>query len=245
MDPADDPVQLYALLHLQATETTIRGLRRKLDDLVEQQRVDAAEAELRELIERREITGEQLSDLETGIARIEREVKILNQRLDAERQKMYSGAVTNAREEQSMKAEIDTVERLIGEREDEELGLLEQQEALESQISALDEAISDQRDEIVRLGERRDKAAEGLLAEIAATEATREKDRGRIDPILLERYDPMAEKRPGRAVGVLAENSCSMCAMELPKAEASRLRGGDALAECPSCAGMLVTVPKP
>ncbi len=244
MDAISDPEQLKAVLDLQTVETELRRLTRELADLEEQKRLDAAIAEI-DVIRR---TGDglrlEMSEVEAATRKEEREIKVLRARLDAERDRLYSGAVTNSRENQAAQAEIKAVEERIDLHETAELELLEREDALEAALAANDTALTDQQASVEHLTGVRDQAASRIIADIAEHEVDIPKRRGELDAGLLASYDAAAKKRPGRAVGQLISGSCTACSIALPVAEANRAKRTP-LYDCPNCGAMLITIPLP
>lgn len=236
------PEALEALLALQDTDSRIRRIEHQLDDLPEQQHLEDAEAHLQEL-------GRQHDDLRVEVERVgaeqrqyEREVDVLRERLDHEQSRMYDGSVTSPRELQSLRAEIDSTQRRISEHEDELLAVLERAEALDGQQSALEQGQQTTRERIAELTVARDEAAKELLAELGELKAARDKQSADVPDDLRERYEAMAERLGGTAVGRLDGNSCTACRIEMSMADVGELMDGPPLTTCPQCRRLLVVL---
>ncbi|MDX1509792.1 MAG: C4-type zinc ribbon domain-containing protein [Nitriliruptorales bacterium] len=231
---------LDGLLALQAAETTLRRVARKLDDLPEQQVLDDIAKRHEQLLDEQADVRVSLEQEQAEQRRLEKDLELLRTRLEDENQRMYSGAITTPKELQSQRAEIDSTERLISEHEDDLLAAMERTENLETRSNALAEA------EVALEGERaaaeqaRDDAARDLLAEKAESEVERDRLRGSLPAEVLDRFDVTADKRGGIAIGELVEESCTACRLELPRADLNELREGGPLATCPECRRMLV-----
>lgn len=236
------PEQLRALLDLQQTDGRIRRLRHQLDDLPEQRELDEAEARATAVREEHDGVRVDLDRVTSESRRIEGEVDLLRQRKNAEHARMYSGDITSPKELQSLRAEIDSTERRISEHEDQLLEAMERVEALESRAAALAEEQQALEGKVTELSDARDRAAEGLLAELAELEVARDGQRADIPADLLERYDAKHEKLGGMAVGELRDGMCTACRIELPYAEVNELLDGPPLATCPQCGRLLVVI---
>lgn len=235
-----DPEQLDALLALSDADSSLLRLRRRLDDLPEQQQLDEA-------VGRRAAFEQALADrrldrdrAQARLDREDREVAQLKERLAAEQQRMYGGEISNARELASMRAEIEAVERRIGEHEDAELDAMEELEQIEGDIAGLDQQIKDAGADIEERTTARDQAAQSLLAEIAELEVAIEQQRAPLPTDLLERYDQARDRFGGRAVGRLAGDQCTACGISLSYADVNELVEGPPLATCPNCGRMMV-----
>lgn len=234
------PEQLRELLELQQTDLKIRRIKAKLDDLPEQRELDEAEAKATELREQHDAIRVDLDRAEAEQRKIDGEIDLLKQRKDAEHARMYSGEISSPKAVQSLRAEIDATERRISENEDALLEVMEKVETLQGQADELTTQHDAITSEVETLSEKRDTAAQGLLAEKAELEVQAEKQREGIPDELLARYDAKAEKLGGMAVGELADGMCTACRIEFPYSELNELLDGPDLATCPQCSRLLV-----
>jgi uncharacterized protein len=239
-DTVADPEQLDALLELSDEDSSLLRLRRRLDDLPEQQQLDEA-------VHRRTTLEQALGDrrldrdrVQARLDREDREVAQLKERLGAEQQRMYGGEISNARELASMRAEIEAVERRIGEHEDAELEAMEELDQIDGQIADLEQQVQDADAAIEQRTVERDQAAQTLLVEIADLEVAIEQQRQPLPDDLLERYDRARERFGGRAVGRLDGDQCTACGISLSYADVNELVEGPPLATCPNCGRMMV-----
>ena len=232
--------ELDGLLSLSETDSQIVLCNRRLDQLPEQQDLDAAQAERTRLDDE---LGDRRLASETAQARADkedREVAQLRERLHAEQQRMYGGEISNAKQLQSMRAEIDAVQRRIDEHEVAELEAMEEAEQIEAAITDLEGQIAEADRRIEQLAERRDEAARVLLAEIAELEAVADKQRAPLSAEVLARYDDARTRFGGHAVGRLDGDQCSACGIALSYADVNALFEGPPLTTCPSCQRLMV-----
>ena len=89
--------QLELLLELQNTDSRLRRIQHQLDDLVEQQQLDAAAERVTTLGQEHDDVRVELDRAGAGQRQLEREIDVLTQRRDAERIRLYDGSVANAR----------------------------------------------------------------------------------------------------------------------------------------------------
>jgi uncharacterized protein len=232
--------QLEELLLLAEVDTEIRRLHRRLDDLPEQQALDATIAEIEQLEERRADLTLDLDAAQARATKEDREVDMLRQRLAAEQQRMYGGAIHNAKELQSLRAEIASVEQRIDEHETAELEAMEETEGIEGAIAALDDQLATLAVRRDQLEVDRDEAAKVILAEIAELEVTRDRHRSPLPADLLARYDEAAAQFGGTAVGLLDGDRCTACGISLSYADVNALVEGPPLTTCPSCRRLMV-----
>lgn len=234
------PEQLEDLLALGDTDGEIRRLHKRLDELPEQQQLEAAEQERIGLSQQRADRTLDQDRVQAAATREDREVDQLRARLAAEQQRMYGGEITNAKELGSVKAEIESVERRIVEHEEAELEAMQQSEEIETEIADMDARLAALSTTIEELQTRRDEAAQALLAQIAELEVELDRHRALLPSDLLDRYDAAAARFGGRAIGRLDGDRCTACGISLSYADVNELVEGPPLTTCPSCHHLMV-----
>ena len=122
-DPTTE--QLDELLELATTDAELRRLHKRLDELPEQQQLDAAIQELEDRSGSDDRDAGPGRRAGRGLPGGQAGRSVAGQRLEAEQQRLYGGEISNAKELQSMRAEIESVQRRIDEHEDAELEAME------------------------------------------------------------------------------------------------------------------------
>lgn len=163
----------------------------------------------------------------------------LNNRLQQQEQRLYSGSVTNPKELQSLQQEvqrlhaqqnrqeerilevIDTTESLQEIAQKKEIGLKKSQEAWQGESSVLtargkqieeqQQALRDKREQIV----------------------------ANLDVDLVKRYETMRRTKQGRAVSKVEQNSCQWCRVILTPSELQHVRINSELQTCTNCGRIL------
>jgi uncharacterized protein len=237
-DVTDETLAL--LLELQASDSRLRRIDHQLNDLPEQQQLDASLERVAELGREHDDVRLELDRAAAGQRQLEREIDVLTQRRDAERTRLYSGAVANAREMKAVEAEIETTVRRIDEHEELLLEVLETVEELQSRADGLAATQEAERELVSARTRARDQAAKDLIAEQAELGAVRDAQARELPPELLARYEQAAERAGGTGVGKLVGNACTACRIELSMADVGQLYAGPPLTSCPQCRRLLV-----
>jgi predicted nucleic acid-binding Zn-ribbon protein len=232
--------ELDDLLGLAATDAELRRLHRQLDALPEQQQLDALLIEVTAFEERRADLGLDRDAAQAEATRQDKQVDQLRLRLEAEQQRLYGGDITNAKELQSVRAEIESVERRIDEHEGLELEAMERVEQIEREVSDLETQISRAQEQMAELEAARDAAAKTILVEIAEHEVARDAQRDKLPPDMREQYDAAATRHHGVAVGELDGDRCTACGISLSYADVNGLVEGPPLTTCPNCGRLMV-----
>ncbi|MDX1621688.1 MAG: C4-type zinc ribbon domain-containing protein [Nitriliruptorales bacterium] len=237
-----DEADLEAILDVQDLDARIRRLQHQLDELPEQQQLDEAKAEDEALLEKQDAARVELERLQAEQRQAEGELDLLRQRRDAEQAKMYSGDISNPRELQSLRAEIDSTTRRIDEHESRVLEMMERGEQLENAVTSIQSKRDQLQQRIEDLTQKRDEAAQHVIAEKAELEVERDQRLESVPDELLQRYDEASERFRSAPFGRLVDGMCTGCRIELPVVDVNELLDGPPLAKCPQCQRPLVTV---
>jgi predicted nucleic acid-binding Zn-ribbon protein len=191
------------------------------------ERTVAAEAELSELERKLRTVESARDDLKASVARDE--------------QHLYQGKAMHPKEIEGQQMALASHRAQLAKRDDEALELLlarddarakvEQAKAdLQAAEEALAERLADLKRERIQLA----RAIKGMDPALAQA-------RERVRPADLARYDRLRSSSAlhGLAVATLEGDVCQGCGQQLPRQEAGRARGQDALVACPGC-GRLV-----
>ena len=233
---------LETLLELQDADQVVKRVKHQLDHLEEQQRLDEAQAAVDEVEEQHAEKRVELDLVQPKVKKLEDEIAMLEERKAAEAQKLYGGEVTNPRELQGLRAELESTERRISDHEDALLEVMEEAEGIQNELDALAERSAELQRTVLEREEERDAAAKDLLAELAEAEVARDEIRERVPDDLLARYDEAVEKQRGMAIGKLQDGMCTGCRIDLPRVEVSELRQGPPLTRCPECRRLLIVL---
>jgi predicted nucleic acid-binding Zn-ribbon protein len=236
-----DPTAQQRLLDLQAVDTALAQLahrRRTLPELAEIEKGNAALGGLRDDVIRARTAVE---DLDREIRRLETDVEQVRGRKVRDQQRMDSGAITHAKELESLQHEVASLSRRQGDLEDTELELMERREeaqaALDAAVAALDEAQRGLDDAAAR--------RDAHFDEIDTAEATRREDRGpivvQVPADLLALYDKIRD-HSGTGAAMLRARRCEGCRIELSGSDLAQVAAApvDEVVRCEECRRILV-----
>lgn len=231
-----------ALLELQDVEARLRRKHHLLDSLPEQVALDAVLAEVEVSRDRAAGLRLELDKARSVVTRQEKELRLLRERLTVEEQRLYSGAITEARALKSADLEIATTKLHIDDHETTELEALVSVDEIEVRAAA--EAAEEARlmDVAQQAEAARDEAAKVTLADIAQLEVDRDALRDDIANTLLRPYDAVMARGEGRAVGELDGDLCTACGVSLPAVQVNKLHREGPLTTCPCDRELLLVV---
>ncbi|MFV0524008.1 MAG: zinc ribbon domain-containing protein [Acidimicrobiales bacterium] len=230
------------LLEVQALDLQLAQLRHRLT--TDPTRAALAEAEAEEarvLTELERLDTERLV-LERDRKRLDDEVEITAGKRSGLDAKLYDGSVTGTKELLALQDEIAGLDQRIRSLEDDELEIMEGQEALDTQRqgievelvavrtasgtarSAADGVTGGIEDDMAEIGSQRDEVAAGVPAELMAT------------------YEALAPDFGGQPLAQVVDGRCSGCRIQLSAVARDQLHrsGYDGGVTCEECGRLLV-----
>lgn len=233
------------LLELQRLDSRVDELRARRSGLPERALLRESEAAMVALVNERA----EAADRRVTLARAERQTARLVNDLEARTREvettLYSGKVTAIRELEALQLELRECQRRQGQREDEELVVMEQQEQLDGEIAAMDARRELLGTEAVELRAVIQAAESQIDTEIGHLVAQRSALTPHLPPAVFTVYEKLRSlPRLGGKVAVsVAGGACGGCKMILPTVLTSRLHRAplDKAVQCLHCQRILVT----
>ncbi|HEU4488534.1 MAG TPA: hypothetical protein VFS38_04545, partial [Actinomycetota bacterium] len=132
-----DAAALERLLQLQSEDSALDRGSRRLAQLPEKTNLDKLEAELNELSSDHAVAERNRDEVGRAQDRLESEISSLEQKLQREQERLYSGQVSNPRELAGLQAEVEMLIRRRGALEDELLEVMVARDAAASTLQSL------------------------------------------------------------------------------------------------------------
>jgi predicted nucleic acid-binding Zn-ribbon protein len=163
----------------------------------------------------------------------------LNNRIQQQEQRLYSGSVTNPKELQSLQQEV---QRLRAQQNRQEEHLLEVidtteslQEVAQQKLVGFQQAQDAWQEEFTGLTTRREQVEE----QQRQLREKREQLVASLNGDLVKRYETMRRTKQGRAVSKVDQNSCQWCRVILTPSELQHVRISSELQTCTNCGRIL------
>jgi uncharacterized protein len=226
--------QLRLLRELQVIDSRLTEVRKSINALPA--RLEPAKQDLARL--EAMLTQERTQLAETEKWRVEQEEQIKREE-DAVRQaKAKLQQSRNTKDFSAASREVENKRRMISEREDELVKVIEAMDATrtrlaqrETDVAALREKVAAEEAEVAV------KVAE-LSKELAVHEGGRGAVAGQVPRDLLRRYE-LVQKRRGIGVVPVVDGICKGCFMSLPPQLSNIIARGTSIETCPSCQRLL------
>lgn len=234
--------QLHLLLEVQAHDTRLDQLHHELEALPARADRDAAVSALAALDGEIAERGRTRDELVREQRRLDDEIELLSTKRKDVEAKLYGGTVTNPRELQDLQEESGSLQRRIGQLEEQDLEVMEQLEPVDAALAQLAAAEEQGRTALDDAEQRLTVAEAELAAQVEAETAAREDVAARVDDQLLAEYRSLRGGRGGVGVSKLAGNQCGACHLSLSAVEVARMRklGAGEVAHCEECGRILV-----
>jgi predicted nucleic acid-binding Zn-ribbon protein len=234
--------ELEGLLDVQAHDLALDRLRHRREAMPERAELTARRNDL--AARDRDAAGvqQQRDEVHREERRLDDEAQAVGDRATEVEQKLYSGSVTSPRELQAMQADLEMLRRHRSELEDHELEIMEQREALDTQLATLDTVRASLQADIERLEGVIAATERDIDAEIAVEEAARATSAGPLSAALLADYEKRRVRNKGAGAARLVGTTCGACHLSIPSTEAEQIHrgGGTGVAYCDNCGAILV-----
>lgn len=233
---------LAPLLVVQDHDTTIDQLVHRLATVPARAAVTEKEGALADAAASLVPVQARRDELARSQKRLEDEVAMLEAKVAEEDARLYSGAVTAARDLQDLQHEIDALRRRQGELETEILEIMDLTEPIEVQLAEIDGLQMALRSEIERLRGELAEAEAAIGSELEAVRAERAVAAEAIPADLLTTYERLRTELGGTAVARLTGTTCGACHLGLPAVEIDRLKREATVGAptCTECGALLV-----
>jgi predicted nucleic acid-binding Zn-ribbon protein len=234
--------QLEALLLVQERDILLDQLHHRREALPERADLKARASELRIQEAARADVRERHGVVLAEERRIDAEAQAVGERAADVDQRLYSGTVTSPRELQAMQADIEMLRRRRSDLEDEELEVMEQREALDTELEALDASIDALWTSVSDLQSGIASAEQEIDGDIEREEHERAVLAKPIVESLLRDYERRRAQNRGAGAARLVGTTCQACHLTIPSTEAEQIRraAGAEIAYCDNCSAILV-----
>ncbi len=229
------------LLDLQALDLSIGRLKARRETLEGGEDVRLARMRVTEVESRIGELKLSLDDVAVTQRRLEGDIDAMSRKVEAERQRLFDGSVANARELQSIEAEVANLRTRISTKEDQVLEAMERGEELSAAMAPLEAEAAEARE---RLSELQGSAAhelEDIQRGLTEQITEREQVAAAIDPEILGLYEELRQLKKGVAAVELTDGVCQGCHQKLSPVYLDRLKREEGVRRCEYCRRILIT----
>jgi predicted nucleic acid-binding Zn-ribbon protein len=184
----------------------------------------------------------EAADVRREQDKFEADINQVRDRMARDRQRMDAGAVSSAKELESLQHEVDSLHRRQTELEDGELEVMERLEAVEGRVTTLVARADELAESLADTERRRDASVGELEVDRAAAQAERDRLAPTIPADLLALYEKLRAQYSGVGAAALRQKRCEGCRLELNATDIGRVRAAeeDDVLRCEECRRILV-----
>lgn len=234
-----EPADQQKLLELHAEDTHLAQIAAKRRTLPEADIVAELERQLAESKQAQRDHLSRVDELKAELARAESDVALVEARIHKDADRLVH--VTSPKDAQGLEHELATLRERLGVLEEVELGVMEQLEAAESELSGVNQAATELQSRLDQAVVERDQALTALDEDRRATHTRRDEVAASIPEELLALYERQRE-RYGVGASLLQRGISSASGVKLTESDLNTVRQADPreVLLCPDSNAILV-----
>jgi len=226
------------LLQLQAIDLE---LREQLSRLREKETLLGETDELRAARAGQDDAERDLAAKRSAARELEFELEKTTGKLKSTEGRLYGGGVSNPKELAGMQQDQEYLQRARARFEDDLLQAMAAVEAAEAELAAKSRRFAEVRTAWEHAQSILAGQVEGLRGKVSELKAQRTALVAGIDAASRALYEDISRKKGGRAVALLAGQTCQGCRVTLSSGKAQEVRKSQTLVLCANCGRILVT----
>src|SRR6266540_5389124 len=231
---------LDRLLELQEIDLSIARLEARRSELevgdqlrAARDRVIDAEARMGELqLALDSVANEQ--------RRLENDIDSIQRKIDAERTRLYDGSVANAKELQSIEAEVGSLQARKSRLEDELIDQMERREDMETRLKPLEAEAAEARERLAEIEEGSAREFVEVEKALGERNAEREAMLPAFGQDVLDLYDDLRLQKKGIGAAALVDGVCQACHQKLSPMYLDRMKRERGIRRCEYCRRILI-----
>lgn len=230
------------LLDLQRLDAAADQLRHQRSHLPEDAEIAALTVRRADVLGRSRDQQIIVDDLTVTQEKADADVEQVKARRKRDQDRMDQGLISNPKDLERMQHELTSLERRIAALEDEELEVMEDLEAAQTELAAMRNDLAETDERLAKATEARDQRYADIDAELARIAGEREPVVAEVPADLLALYDRLRTSKNGVGVAELRARQCGGCMLSLDNADLAdiRTKPDDEVVRCEQCQRILV-----
>jgi len=231
---------LDRLLELQEIDLSISRLEARRSELQGGEQLRAARDKV---IEAEARVGElqlALDSVANEQRRLENDIDSIQRKIDAERARLYDGSVANAKELQSIQAEVESLRGRKSRLEDELIDQMERREDMETRLKPLEAEAAEAKERLAELEEGSAREFVELEKALAERNAERQAMLPAFGQDVLDLYDDLRLQKKGIGAAALVDGVCQACHQKLSPMYVDRMKRERGIRRCEYCRRILI-----
>lgn len=237
-----DPDAQLKLLDLQRLDAAADQLRHRRAHLPESEQIKELTVRRSDVLGRSRDQQIVVDDLTAAQEKADADVEQVKARRKRDQDRMDQGLISNPKDLERMQHELASLERRIATLEDEELEVMEDLEAAQTELAAMQTDLAETEERLAVLTATRDEQYADIDARLKELTVDRESLAAALPADLLGLYDKLRANKGGVGAAELRARQCGGCMLSLDAAELAdiRAKGADEVVRCEQCQRILV-----
>lgn len=233
---------LHALLQVQEKDSQILAANHEIKELPERKEIEATQRKMLELDQALKAKESEVHENNRIQKRLEDEVATVEERIENQKRKLYGGEVIAIKELQALEMDIDSLKERQIAIEDQIIEVMELNEPIQNEIQNLSTQQEENKENEANLFKVLQEAIKKIELRINQIKVEIVHLTNDLPNELISEYESL-RSRPGH-VGIarLVNRTCNGCNLELPAVEVDRIKklSEDSIINCEECGCILV-----
>lgn len=233
---------LHVLLEVQEKDSQILAANHEIKELPERKEIEATQRKMLELDQALKAKESEVHENNRIQKRLEDEVATVEERIENQKRKLYGGEVIAIKELQALEMDIDSLKERQIAIEDQIIEVMELNEPIQNEIQNLSTQQAENKENEANLFKVLQEAIKKIELRINQIKVEIVHLTNDLPNELISEYESL-RSRPGH-VGIarLVNRTCNGCNLELPAVEVDRIKklSEDSIINCEECGCILV-----
>ena len=233
---------LHVLLEVQEKDSQILAANHEIKELPERKEIEATQRKMLELDQALKAKEFEVHENNRIQKRLEDEVATVEERIENQKRKLYGGEVIAIKELQALEMDIDSLKERQIAIEDQIIEVMELNEPIQNEIQNLSTQQEENKENEANLFKVLQEAIKKIELRINQIKVEIVHLTNDLPNELISKYESL-RSRPGH-VGIarLVNRTCNGCNLELPAVEVDRIKklSEDSIINCEECGCILV-----
>ena len=233
---------LHVLLQVQEKDSQILAANHEIKELPERKEIEATQRKMLELDQALKAKESEVHENNRIQKRLEDEVATVEERIENQKRKLYGGEVIAIKELQALEMDIDSLKERQIAIEDQIIEVMELNEPIQNEIQNLSTQQAENKENEANLFKVLQEAIKKIELRINQIKVEIVHLTNDLPNELISEYESL-RSRPGH-VGIarLVNRTCNGCNLELPAVEVDRIKklSEDSIINCEECGCILV-----
>ena len=233
---------LHVLLEVQVKDSQILAANHEIKELPERKEIEATQRKMLELDQALKAKESEVHENNRIQKRLEDEVATVEERIENQKRKLYGGEVIAIKELQALEMDIDSLKERQIAIEDQIIEVMELNEPIQNEIQNLSTQQEENKENEANLFKVLQEAIKKIELRINQIKVEIVHLTNDLPNELISEYESL-RSRPGHVgIAKLVNRTCNGCNLELPAVEVDRIKklSEDSIINCEECGCILV-----